>query len=160
LAQATFVAAVAEALRGTHLTLDTSGYGTEADFRAVAGRVDLVLFDLKLVDPEQHRRYTGVDNGPIRRNLRLLPSLGVPWRVRVPLVPGITDTEENLAAIAAELRDRTGLLGVELLTYHRAAGGKYAPLGLIWTPPFDEQAEVNVDPRPFADAGLEVKVRC
>ncbi|NJN96731.1 MAG: radical SAM protein, partial [Anaerolineales bacterium] len=62
LMQAHFVAEVVDLLDGLHVLLDTSGYGSEQDFRLVLQRADLVFFDLKLMDPEAHRQYTGVDN--------------------------------------------------------------------------------------------------
>src|SRR5512136_3086013 len=68
LMQASFVADTIDRLEGLHVTLGTSGHATEEDFQKVARRCDLVLFDLKLADPEAHRRWTGVDNGPILRN--------------------------------------------------------------------------------------------
>ena len=123
LKQATFVAEVLAGLNRMHTVLDTSGYGSQEDFCRLAGQVDLVLFDLKLMAPELHRRFTGHDNGPILRNFEVLARLSVPYVLRVPLVPGVTDTEENLAAIAAVARNHPNLLRVELLPYNRAAGG-------------------------------------
>ena len=90
LAQAAFVAEVIQGLDRIHVTLDTSGFGSESDFRLVAGQSDLVLFDLKLMDPTIHRQYTGQDNGPILRNLDVLATMPVPCVIRVPLVPGVT----------------------------------------------------------------------
>jgi pyruvate formate lyase activating enzyme len=160
LTQVAFVAAVADEVSGAHLALDTSGYGPAADFASLVSRMALVLFDLKLIDPERHRRYTGLDNAPILRNLRSLPSLGVPWIARVPLVPAVTDTPENLTAIAGTLRGLPGLQRIELLPYNRAAGGKYGLLGMRFCPPFDEQIPVNPDLTQFAAVGVEVKCRC
>ena len=100
LCQADFVAAVIDLLDDAHVLLDTSGYGDADNFRRLVARVDLVYFDLKLIDRYQHLRYTGCDNDLILRNLRIMSDSGKPFVIRVPLVPGVTDTAENLAAIA------------------------------------------------------------
>jgi pyruvate formate lyase activating enzyme len=158
LAQAAFVLEVIEQLDRTHTVLDTSGYGSEEDFRALAARVDLVLMDLKLMDAELHQRFTGRHNGPILRNFELLAMLSTPYVVRVPLVPGVTDTETNLAAIAGFVRDRPGLLRIELLPYNRAAGGKYAPAGMVFAPGFDETRAVMPHTAVFEASGVKVVV--
>ena len=157
LAQAKFVAEVIDRLDGIHILLDTSGYASEEDFRLVAGRCDLVYFDLKLIDSEAHRRYTGRDNGPILRNLRVLSTLDVPFVVRVPMVPGVTDTDDNLTQIAETVKDLPGLLKVDLLRYNRAAGGKYESAGVEFKPGFDESKEVNANKKPFEELGVEVE---
>lgn len=158
LAQAGFVAEVIDRLAGLHLLLDTCGYAEEAALRLVAAKCQLVYYDLKLIDPVMHRRYTGVDNGPILANLRVLASLGVQFVIRVPLVPGVTDTDANLEAIAHTVRALPGLLRVDLLPYNRAAGGKYAGLGMVFRPGFDETANVNANGEPFKAAGIEVRI--
>jgi len=158
LMQAAFLAAVLDRLEGLHVVLGTSGWAPEADFRRVAGRSDLVLFDLKLMDPEAHEAWTGVDNGPIQANLAVLASLGKPFIIRVPLVPGVTDTEPNLRAIARRVRALPEPPPVELLPYNLAAGGKYAACGLEWRPDYDEQARSQVNLQPFHELQLEVRV--
>ena len=155
LAQAAFVADTIARLEELHVTLGTSGYSSEADFRLVAGKSDLVLFDLKVMDPEAHRRWTGVDNEPILRNLEVLGGLGKPFVIRVPLVPGVTDTDENLRAIAARVGALPARPRVELLPYNRAAGGKYAACGLEWRPAFHESAPLNANLKPFEDLNVE-----
>ena len=158
LAQDGFLSEVLEKLEGLHVVLDTSGYAKPAAFERVAGECDLVYFDLKLIDPELHRRFTGRDNAPILANLRRLSAMDVPFVVRVPLVPGVTDTSGNLAAIARTVRGLPGLVRVDLLPYNRAAGGKYASLGMKFQPGFDETAEVRLDTRSFIEAGIAVVV--
>ncbi|MFI5259633.1 MAG: glycyl-radical enzyme activating protein, partial [Candidatus Limnocylindrales bacterium] len=117
-----------------------------------------VFFDLKVMDPLAHRRWTGQDNAPILRNLALLADLRRPFVARVPLVPGVTDTNENLTAIAAAVASQPTLVRVELLPYNRAAGGKYAACGRTFLPGFDEDRQLNVEVRPFRNAGIEVRV--
>jgi len=156
--QAEYVAEVIERLEGLHVLLDTSGWAGEQPFRLLAERADLVYFDLKLADPQEHKRWTGADNAPILRNLRLLSELGTPFVVRVPLVPGVTDTPHNLEGIARLVQGLPGLEEVHLLPYNRLAGAKYHTAGMVFNPGYDEEAPVRVDLAPFEAAGLRVKV--
>jgi pyruvate formate lyase activating enzyme len=158
LMQAPFVAAVIDRLDRTHVLLDTSGYGSNDDFCLLLARIDLVFFDLKLMDADEHRRHTGRDNAPILRNLDTLAASGVPYVIRVPLVPGVTDGEENLTAIARAVAGSKNLVRVDLLPYNRAAGGKYAPCGIAFRPSFDESRDVRANTLPFEARGIPVSV--
>ncbi|MBI4786411.1 MAG: radical SAM protein [Chloroflexi bacterium] len=158
LLQAEFVAQVVELLDGVHVLLDTSGYASEPAFVRVVERCDLVFYDLKLMDREAHRRYTGVYNDSILRNLRVMSSMDVPFVIRVPHVPGVTDTDANLAAIAETVCGLPNLIRVDLLPYNRAAGGKYQYAGMQWNPEFDETRELNINPLPFQKMGVPVRV--
>ncbi len=156
--QADFVADVIDRLDETHVLLDTSGFGDEDDFRRLVARVDLIYFDLKLIDRDRHRHYTGVDNDRILRNLQIMSDAGKPFVIRVPLVPGVTDTAENLAAIAQTIAGLPGLQMVNLLPYNKAAGAKYRAVGMEFKPDYDETREVNVNTQPFDQAGIGVQV--
>jgi pyruvate formate lyase activating enzyme len=158
LAQANFLLDVIDHLDGLHVLLDTSGYAEEGDFRRVAQRCDLVYFDLKLIDERLHQRYTGRGNRPILNNLRVLSQMGLPFVVRVPLVPRVTDTPENLSAIAQLVRELPGLLRVDLLPYNRAAGAKYRAAGMPYAPDFDEDQECQSDTGVFEQMGVPVRV--
>lgn len=158
LAQAAFLAEVMDSLGNLHVLLDTSGYAPESDFRRVVQRCDLVYFDLKLMDRKAHIRHTGVDNSPILRNLSVLASMDIPFVIRVPLIPGVTDTDENLAAIAKGVNRLSGLIRVDLLPYNRAAGGKYLALKRHFCPTYDESRPVHINPDAFEAAGVKVRV--
>ena len=158
LCQADFVTEVIDLLDNAHVLLDTSGYGNEDDFRRLMACVDLVYFDLKLIDRDLHRRYTGCDNDRILRKLQIMSDSGKPFVVRVPLVPGVTDTDENLAAITQTIFGLPGLQAVDLLPYNKVAGAKYRAVGMEFRPDYDETREVNVNTRPFDQAGIEVQV--
>ncbi len=158
LVQASFLADTIDRLGDLHVVLDTCGYAEKAQFRLVAAKCQLVYYDLKLIDSAMHRRYTGVDNALILSNLRALAGMGIPFVIRVPLVPAVTDADANLEAIAQVVRGLPGLVRVDLLPYNRAAGGKYAGLGMVFRPGFDELAAVNANREPFHAAGLEVRV--
>ena len=124
LMQGDFVAEVASKVT-LHKALQTSGYAPEKVFSRVLEQVDYVLMDMKLADPEEHRHYTGVDNGPIQRNYQLLLASGKPHVIRIPLIPGVTDREENLRAIATLAENSH----VELMRYNPLAGAKYSMVG-------------------------------
>ena len=105
--------------RGIHVTLETSGYFNYQAFREkILPSVDLVYYDIKMADPHAHKRYLGTSNRRILHNLkRLLGERGVEVHPRVPLVPGITATEENLSAII-DLLCEAGARDVSLLPYN------------------------------------------
>ncbi len=158
LLQARFVAEVAALLPGVHLLLDTSGYASSAAFQLVAARMNLVYFDLKLIDPEAHLRFTGVSNVQILRNLNLLTRLLIPFVIRVPLIPGVTDTDANLQAIALTAKGLPALQRVDLLPYNQAAGGKYETAGMQFNPDYNENQPVNINTTVFKRVGVEVRV--
>jgi len=158
LAQAAFLAEVIDNLSDIHVLLDTSGYARESDFRRVVQKCDLVYFDLKLIDRDAHVHHTGVDNTQILSNLDVLATMNVPFVIRVPLVPGVTDTNGNLSAIAAKATQLAGLIRVDLLPYNRAAGGKYEALGKQFRPTYDEVIPVHVNLGAFETAGVQVRI--
>jgi pyruvate formate lyase activating enzyme len=82
------------------------------------------------MDDARHREFTGVSNQIILENLRLLAEQGRRISIRVPLVPGITDTTANLEAMADFLRGMRGIRAIHLLPYHKIAAGKYGRLEL------------------------------
>jgi pyruvate formate lyase activating enzyme len=157
LLQANFVAEVIDLLDDVHILLDTCGQAPEADFLKLLSRSDLVFYDLKLIDSELHRHYTGHANDLILSNLQVLSASGKPFIVRVPLIPGVTDTAENYAALVKTTADLPGLLEVDLLPYNRAAGSKYAYAGMQFNPEYDETRPLNIDTNIFEQAGIKVK---
>ena len=130
LRQARFVSALFELCHeeGIHTTLDTSGHCRQADMEMVLEHTDLVLFDLKLIDPGSHIAILKASNQPIHRNARLIVERGVPMIVRIPLIPGLTDTDENLEGVANFVRDLDSELPINILPYHRMGMGKYPML--------------------------------
>ena len=126
LLQADFLLALTEELAGYHLCIETCGYATAETFSAVVERMDLIIMDIKLADAALHRTYTGVDNERILRNFELLRQSGKPYLIRTPLVPHVTDTEENLRAIGAIIGDSPW----EKLPYNQMAGAKYDMLNM------------------------------
>ncbi len=129
LMHADFVCALADRLGTMHKAIQTSGYTNPATYQRVIDKFDYVMQDIKLADPTLHKKYTGVDNAPILHNITYLKQSGKEFLFRVPLIPGITDTEENLKGIAAIVGDSP----VELLQYNEMAGAKYPMLGMTYT---------------------------
>jgi pyruvate formate lyase activating enzyme len=112
-----------------HRTVDTSGYaGCDIVLKA-AGLADLVLYDLKHMDPAVHRQYTGASNEIILDNLRALSEHSCPVRVRIPLIPGINDDPANIERTAAFVRGLKTIYEVDLLPYHNAMAAKYRRFG-------------------------------
>lgn len=113
---------------GLHVTVDTCGFCPEDRFDKTIGLADFFLFDCKHMDPEQHKKLTGQDNALILRNLEAALSSSTEVRVRMPLMPGLNDSDENLAAMAAFL-GRFGRKQVEIMPCHAFGKSKYAALG-------------------------------
>lgn len=114
---------------GIHTAVDTSGYAPWQAFDQVRSNVDLFLFDLKIIDDERHRQFTGVSNEGILFNLKTLADLGHRIILRVPLIPDITDDEKNLLAIGEFASTLKNLEGVDLNPFLKAADEQYERLG-------------------------------
>lgn len=116
--------------RGIHRAVDTAGFVNTAVLLDVAKRTDLFLFDLKMMDSEKHREWIGVPNGKILENLKILAESGARINIRIPLIGGVNDDDENLTESA---RFVASLFGekkkVNLLPYHKIAQAKYQKLG-------------------------------
>ena len=130
LMQAAFCEALLEQLAGkVHIAIETSGFALREIFARVISKCDFVMMDLKLASPEKHKEFTGVSNEQILANARLLQESGRAHLFRIPLIPSITDTEENLRALAKI----AGKSPVELLPYNTMAAAKYQNVGLEFT---------------------------
>ena len=126
--------------------VDTCGYVATESFNRIYKNTDLFLYDLKLFDDELHKKYTGVSNKLIKENLEFLSSVNANVIIRVPLIPEITDTEENLSAISNYLLGFNNIKRIDLLPYNKLAEDKYrrlnkeSKLGNIET-----QSEIKLD---------------
>jgi pyruvate formate lyase activating enzyme len=114
---------------GIHSAVDTSGYTSVYILNQVAPNADIFLFHLKLMNDDDHQKYTGVSNQIILKNLLELDQLGKKIVIRIPIVPEITDTNENLFAIRGFISHLNNVIEVNLLPYHRAGEGKYEKYG-------------------------------
>ena len=159
LSQAQFLLEVLEELDGRiHTAIETSGYAPMEVFREVTGKVDLVMMDIKMVDPELHRKWTGKSNSLILNNLDILVASGRPFIARIPLIPGVNDDKENLEATAALLEGTTGLQRVELLPYHKTAGAKYPMVGREYIPGFNTEIPPRLDTGPFEKRNIKTMI--
>ena len=116
--------------RNIHIVLQTSGYFDYASFeRRILPYIDLVYFDIKFAKSELHREYTGEPSGKILENFRRLQNNGkVSVQPRIPIIPGVTATKENLASIVDFLCD-AGAESVSLLPYNPMGMEMYSLLG-------------------------------
>jgi len=116
-------------IHGLHTTVDTSGYASWEQFERIISLTDLFLFDLKNMDPELHKEYTGVDNGPVLSNADKLLERGARLIFRIPVVPGINTRSSEVRGMISFLKERAEkLTEVHLLPYHRIAENKYRKL--------------------------------
>ncbi len=113
--------------RGYHICLDTCGLCSPEFFQKVLRDVDLFYFDSKHMDPAEHKRLTGVDNAVILQNLNTALTSGKDVHIRIPLMPGINDTEANISALADFLHPR-GKHEVDILPCHTFGLNKYTAL--------------------------------
>lgn len=115
---------------GIHTALDTSGYAKWEIFQQILEYVDLVLYDFKQMDPVLHQEYTGVSNKLILDNVKkIYHECRIPLLARVPVVPGYTDSVENIETTAKFIIDELGKdVKVHLLPYHRLGETKYERL--------------------------------
>ena len=141
----------------TNRAVQTSGYCSPEVFNKVLENCDYMLFDIKLVDDAMHKRYTGRSNDLILENFRTLTSSKKDFVIRTPLIPTVTDTEENISDIA-KLLLKNGVGYVELLPYNKMAGSKYKLVGKQYAPSFDESISVNTRCEIFAKYGIAVKI--
>ncbi len=108
-----------------NIAIETSGYADSEIFRKVTELCDHVYMDIKLADNDMHKKYTGAGNEKIFKNAEWLIQSGINHTFRTPLIPGITDTKENIFAI----RSIIGNSPWEKLPYNTLAGAKYSSVG-------------------------------
>lgn len=155
--------------RGFHRCVDTTLYAAPEVVTAAAAETDLFLVDLKVMDTEKHKRYTGVSNERILSNLRLLARMGKPFQIRIPLIDGINSDEENIEATARFIDElkmmsrQSAIKGVALLPYHDAGRDKHARRGTTYNPAdilmsTPSEATIQRCINQFAAHGITAKV--
>ena len=158
LMQPAFLLEVLQQIPDLHRAVETSGYADAGTFARVMEQVDFVMMDLKIFDAELHRKYTGVDNRRILENAKQLCRGSVPFVIRIPVIPGVNDNEENYRATAQWIAGAPMLQRVELLPYHKTAGAKYAMVGAEYRPRFDPNQSVRISREIFADYNIRSEV--
>lgn len=154
LEQSDFLMELMTELRPLHVAVETSCHADNAAFRVMMDQADLVMADIKHMNEDVHKQYTGVGNRLILSNILQLMRSGRPFIIRVPLIPGVNDDTVNLHETAQFLSGARNLIRVELMPYNRLAGAKYRAVGLEYKPGFDENAKPNIDSVPFTECGI------
>ncbi len=126
LAQPEFLKELCKQLKCYNLCIETSGFSSEVVFKEIVNLLDFVIMDIKLFDNLLHKKYTGVSNEIILKNFEYLKNSGKPYIIRTPLIPNITDSEDNLTAIENFIGNSTW----EKIPYNAAAEYKYKMLDL------------------------------
>ena len=114
---------------GIHTAVDTAGHVPYERFEQILPYTDLFLYDVKCFDSDKHRQYTGVENQLILKNLKSLLAKSTPVWIRIPIIPTVNDTEEELQRIKEYLSSCGIPEKVELLPYHAMGEHKYAAIG-------------------------------
>lgn len=146
---------------GIHTVVDTSGYAPADIFDRIYNLVDLFLYDLKTMDDEAHIKYTGVSNRQIRENLIALTEKGNKTHLRLPMIPGVTDTEENTETILSFIQPLSAIRIVNLLPYNRLAEDKLDRFNLpsrLGTTSKEQEKEIEAVARKFEARGYRVQV--
>lgn len=112
-----------------HTAIQTSGYAEKTDIDQLITWLDLVILDIKILEPVDHLKWTGKTNQRILANLAYLDSLKKEIVLQVPLIPGINDSEEKLTAVLNLAKSFNSVTGISLLNYHSLGVGKYARIG-------------------------------
>jgi len=147
---------------GIHRAVDTTGLSKTETLLEVAKRTDLFLYDLKMMDPERHAKFTGVDNRRILENLKVLAESGAKINIRIPLIVGVNADEDNIRRSAEFVASLAGgKKTVSLLPYHNIASHKYGKLGQEYDS--GEMVEPHADDiamaiRVFGEYGLDAVV--
>jgi pyruvate formate lyase activating enzyme len=136
-----------------HRALDTTGCTDPDTLKRVARLVDLFLFDLKFMDAEKHRRYTGVSNAQILTNLETLARLDSRIIIRIPLIPGINDDDDNIHDTAVFLARLPQIKIVHILPYHDFQKSKYDKFSMNY------QARDIQPPSPARVAAIQNQLR-
>ncbi len=150
LMQSVFVAAALKACRenGIHTAVDTAGNVPYSAFEAVIPYTDLFLFDVKTIDTGVHREFTGAGNTLILENLLKLSEVGIPLRIRIPVIPGVNESTNAMNDIAGFLSELNNVEAVEPLAYHSLGAGKLESMG--------KSGEEKVFSVPNKDTLLEI----
>lgn len=115
-----------------HTAVDTAGNVSWEEFEKIIQYTDLFLYDIKCMDNEKHKQATGAENIRILENLRLIQSAGFQneiW-IRIPIIPGINDNEEEAKKVVNFIREFKGISKIDLLPFHKMGKEKYESLGM------------------------------
>lgn len=146
--------------KGINTALDTSGFSSWEVLKEVSQYVDLFLYDIKHINDKKHMELTGVSNKVIIGNLRRLAQKEKPLWIRIPIIPGLNDDEENIKGICQLMKEINQKV-VYLLPYHNTGIDKYERLNMkygiknIKNPSNQYMEEIGAK---FRNLGLKVKI--
>ena len=131
---------------GLHTAVESAASSSFSEIEKILPYLDLYLMDIKHIDSQKHKEYTGVSNERILENARKIAESGVELIIRTPVIPGFNDTAEEIRAISHFARTLPGVKEHHLLPYHRLGQDKYAGLGRKYSlsdiePPSREKME-------------------
>ncbi len=129
-----------------HTAIDTTGYADRSVINDIFPYTDLFLYDLKVMNPERHKKFTGVDNKQILDNLKFIFDRNGIVRIRFPLIPGYNDDKENISEMISFLNNLTDHPQIDILPYHRLGISKYKKLRIdssieFLSPPSDDRIQ-------------------
>jgi len=135
LSQPEFVAAIFKKCRenSIHTCADTSGFGSADAMRMILEYTDLVYFDIKNADPNEHLRATGVPLNAVLENLKICAESDAAITIRIPLIPDYNNSPQSLEAIINIIKTHAPNATVSLLPYHKYGVGKYKSIGMTYT---------------------------
>jgi len=116
-----------------HTAIDTSGFAKKSVMESIIPLTDLFLYDIKLVSEDEHKKYTGVSNSIIFKNLDLIVKSNKKVIIRIPLIQNITDTDKNLKLLRETIRKYPEIQRVDILPFHNIAKTKYERFGKNYT---------------------------
>ena len=146
--------------KGIHTTVDTSGYAVWEQFEKIVDNVDLFLFDIKHMNNEKHLEYIGASNFVILENLKKLSQRGCNINIRMPIIAGVNDDDENIDSVINFLA-KLNIIQVNLLPYHKMGMDKYRRLNMEYKlsgfeKPRDEVIDMIAE--KFKSAGIKIKI--
>lgn len=140
---------------GINTGIETSALCGAELFRAIIDETDDIYIDLKEMDEEKHKRLTGVSNKLILSNIAAVGESGRRFTIRMPLIPKVNDSDEELLAAAEFLSPFKDRIKVELLPYNTLTGAKYRLIGAEYKPEFDEKVKPNTNVELFRNLGFD-----
>ena len=116
---------------GVSVFIDTSGYTDYENLKRILPYVDVFLYDIKVMDPKDHKKFIGVDNSLILENLKKLSDEGAGLYIRLPIIQQVNATDEHIESVIHFLKENNiHARQVNLLPYHDIGKGKYASLDM------------------------------
>ena len=147
--------------RGIRTAIETSGYASWRTWKSLLPSLDLILYDLKEVDPARHERFTGVPNDLILENIKQLAATDKKVIIRRPVIRGYNDSPASIRSLGRFVQGLKTIHEVDLLPYHRLGQSKYQRLGkdyVMGDAPTMKNDEVNEARDILQSCGLNVKI--